>query len=36
MLENGISIYVGQAEGDSIGVDVEEDLQRVNEILRSR
>jgi 3-deoxy-manno-octulosonate cytidylyltransferase (CMP-KDO synthetase) len=36
MLENGISIYVGQAEGDSIGVDVEEDLQRVDAILRSR
>jgi 3-deoxy-manno-octulosonate cytidylyltransferase (CMP-KDO synthetase) len=36
MLENGISIYVGQAEGDSIGVDVEEDMQRVDAILRSR
>lgn len=36
MLENGIDIYVGQAEGDSIGVDVEDDLRRVEEILRQR
>jgi 3-deoxy-manno-octulosonate cytidylyltransferase (CMP-KDO synthetase) len=36
MLENGISIYVGQAVGDSIGVDVEEDLQRVAAILQGR
>lgn len=36
MLENGISIYVGMAEGDSIGVDTEEDLQRVDAILRVR
>jgi 3-deoxy-manno-octulosonate cytidylyltransferase (CMP-KDO synthetase) len=36
MLENGISIYVGQAAGDSIGVDVEDDLQRVDQILRAR
>ncbi len=33
LLENGISIYVGHAEGDTIGVDTEDDLQRVNEIL---
>jgi 3-deoxy-manno-octulosonate cytidylyltransferase (CMP-KDO synthetase) len=36
MLENGISIYVGEAQGDSIGVDVEDDLQRVDQILRNR
>jgi 3-deoxy-manno-octulosonate cytidylyltransferase (CMP-KDO synthetase) len=36
LLENGISIYVGEAEGDSIGVDTEDDLQRVDAILRRR
>ncbi len=36
MLENGISIYVGEAEGDSIGVDVEADLLRVDAILGLR
>ena len=36
LLENGISIYIGQAEGDTIGVDVEEDLQRVEAILKER
>jgi 3-deoxy-manno-octulosonate cytidylyltransferase (CMP-KDO synthetase) len=36
LLENGISIYVGQAVGDTIGVDVEEDLQRVAAILSQR
>jgi 3-deoxy-manno-octulosonate cytidylyltransferase (CMP-KDO synthetase) len=36
LLENGISIYVGQAEGDTIGVDTEDDLQRVDAILRKR
>jgi 3-deoxy-manno-octulosonate cytidylyltransferase (CMP-KDO synthetase) len=36
LLENGISIYVGEAEGDTIGVDTEDDLQRVAAILRDR
>jgi len=36
MLENGISIYVGEAEGDTIGVDTEDDLLRVEAILRGR
>lgn len=35
-LENGIPIYVGETPHDSIGVDTEEDLQRVVEILRKR
>jgi 3-deoxy-manno-octulosonate cytidylyltransferase (CMP-KDO synthetase) len=33
LLENGISIYVGRAVGDTVGVDTEEDLQRVEHIL---
>ncbi len=33
-LENGIPIFVGKTDYDSIGVDTEEDLQRVIEILR--
>ena len=36
LLENGISIYVGEAAGDTIGVDTEEDLQRVDRMLRER
>jgi len=32
-LENGIPIYVGETPHDSVGVDTEEDLQRVIEIL---
>lgn len=32
-LENGIPIYIGETPYDSIGVDTEEDLQRVVEIL---
>jgi 3-deoxy-manno-octulosonate cytidylyltransferase (CMP-KDO synthetase) len=35
-LENGIPIYVGETPYDSIGVDTEEDLQRVIEILRKQ
>lgn len=35
-LENGIPIYVGETPHDSIGVDTEEDLQRVIEILGKR
>jgi 3-deoxy-manno-octulosonate cytidylyltransferase (CMP-KDO synthetase) len=33
-LENGIPIYVGETPHDSVGVDTEEDLQRVVEILQ--
>jgi 3-deoxy-manno-octulosonate cytidylyltransferase (CMP-KDO synthetase) len=35
-LENGIPIYVGETPYDSVGVDTEEDLQRVIELLRKR
>lgn len=35
-LENGIPIHVGETAHDSIGVDTEEDLRRVEAILRSR
>jgi 3-deoxy-manno-octulosonate cytidylyltransferase (CMP-KDO synthetase) len=35
-LENGIPIYVGQTPHDTVGVDTEEDLHRVIEILRKR
>jgi 3-deoxy-manno-octulosonate cytidylyltransferase (CMP-KDO synthetase) len=35
-LENGVPIYVGETPYDSVGVDTEEDLQRVEEILRKR
>jgi 3-deoxy-manno-octulosonate cytidylyltransferase (CMP-KDO synthetase) len=33
-LENGIAIHVGETSFDTVGVDTEEDLQRVEEILR--
>jgi 3-deoxy-manno-octulosonate cytidylyltransferase (CMP-KDO synthetase) len=35
-LQNGIPIYVGETPHDSIGVDTEEDLQRVVQILETR
>jgi 3-deoxy-manno-octulosonate cytidylyltransferase (CMP-KDO synthetase) len=35
-LENGVSIYVGETPYDSVGVDTEQDLQRVIKILGSR
>jgi 3-deoxy-manno-octulosonate cytidylyltransferase (CMP-KDO synthetase) len=35
-LENGIPIYLGETLYDSVGVDTEEDLQRVTEILQKR
>lgn len=35
-LENGIAIFVGETPYDSVGVDTEEDLQRVTEILKKR
>lgn len=34
-LENGIPIFVGETPYDSVGVDTEEDLERVVEILKS-
>jgi 3-deoxy-manno-octulosonate cytidylyltransferase (CMP-KDO synthetase) len=33
-LENGIPIYVGETPYDSVGVDTEEDLKRVVQIMR--
>lgn len=36
LLENGIALYVAEAGDDTIGVDTEEDLQRVEAILRGR
>jgi 3-deoxy-manno-octulosonate cytidylyltransferase (CMP-KDO synthetase) len=35
-LENGIPLYAAETPFDSVGVDTEEDLQRVEEILRKR
>jgi CMP-2-keto-3-deoxyoctulosonic acid synthetase len=35
-LDNGIPIYVGETLHDSVGVDTEEDLQRVIGILSKR
>lgn len=34
-LENGIPIYVGETPFDSVGVDTEQDLQRVIELIRN-
>jgi 3-deoxy-manno-octulosonate cytidylyltransferase (CMP-KDO synthetase) len=34
-LENGVPIYVGETPFDTVGVDTEEDLRRVEEIIRS-
>ncbi len=36
MLENGMDIYVGEAVGDTIGVDTEADRARVEQILSAR
>ncbi len=36
LLENGIDIYVADAPADTIGVDTEEDLARVEAVLRER
>jgi len=33
-LENGVPIYVGETPFDTVGVDTEEDVRRVEEILR--
>jgi 3-deoxy-manno-octulosonate cytidylyltransferase (CMP-KDO synthetase) len=35
-LENGIPIHVAATEYDTVGVDTEEDLRRVEQILLSR
>jgi 3-deoxy-manno-octulosonate cytidylyltransferase (CMP-KDO synthetase) len=35
-MENGVAIYVAETPHDSIGVDTEEDVRRVEEILRRR
>jgi len=35
-MENGIDIFVGETVFDSVGVDTEQDLERVTEILRQR
>ncbi len=35
-LENGVSLYVAATEIDTVGVDTEEDLQRVEALLRAR
>jgi 3-deoxy-manno-octulosonate cytidylyltransferase (CMP-KDO synthetase) len=36
LLENGIALYVAEAEFDTVGVDTEEDLYRVEQILMQR
>ena len=35
-LENGISIHVAETPFDAVGVDTEDDLRRVEEILRRK
>jgi 3-deoxy-manno-octulosonate cytidylyltransferase (CMP-KDO synthetase) len=35
-LENGVDIYVGETPFDTVGVDTEEDLRRVEQILAAR
>ncbi len=35
-LDNGVSIYVAETPFDTVGVDTEEDLRRVEEIMHSR
>jgi 3-deoxy-manno-octulosonate cytidylyltransferase (CMP-KDO synthetase) len=34
-LENGVSIYVGETPFDTVGVDTEEDVQKVEKVLRT-
>ena len=36
LLENGLALYVAEAPGDTIGVDTEEDLKQVEEVLCKR
>jgi 3-deoxy-manno-octulosonate cytidylyltransferase (CMP-KDO synthetase) len=36
LLENGLSLYVAEAPSDTVGVDTEEELARVDAILRER
>jgi 3-deoxy-manno-octulosonate cytidylyltransferase (CMP-KDO synthetase) len=36
LLENGIALYVAETQYDTIGVDTEEDLKRVEAVLQSR
>ncbi|MGI4828287.1 MAG: 3-deoxy-manno-octulosonate cytidylyltransferase [Janthinobacterium lividum] len=36
LLENGLALYVGEAPADTVGVDTEEDLVKVEAILRER
>ena len=36
LLENGLALYVSETEWDTVGVDTEEDLRRVEEILLQR
>jgi len=36
LLENGIALYVAETPLDTIGVDTEEDLQRVEAVLQGR